>query len=534
MSEGLSAVYKFETRIGSGGSASQGTNQLYAGLSGGFGSLTLGKFHNAAYNGAGAIRDIGYWYSSGDAKSKVGDTVSYAFSSDAANFQVDAIMDGAKDSGRAIDQVQFGVSVSLGEIGKVGLGYENVEDYTVQESVTVTKITGMATGSLTGESKLKGNFSTEITGAINNAIENNGNYSISLGSSNVVGSVTAMVSIPDYDNDMTTAPMMPRGECRVFNSDGGIITTRLTTSAGCTVTPSDQDGDEVAWTLNPNVSQVQEGTEMLTNDGVVANLMPEIMLGGTNDVEHMFDGNMVTRQLGWEDATGNACDPDASGACNHVIQYLDGDTVVASSGLMGNLDEVTHTSTVNFDASSLMVKDGTLVVMQDGAVTTLENVLTVTSNTDGLGVEINSDDVTVDHDGVVVNVDGSTLTGKTTTSPKTSEIKDGYKATHVSVQLNLGAMTLGLGYSEKESNKTGSMDQKTTYLGASGSIGDTGMGWRAWTRDISNRGNKAGDANPWGIGINKDLGGGAFTFVEHHNNDDENSGSTIVALGVNF
>ena len=52
VSEGLTGVYKFETRINANATStnakggiddSQSTNQLYVGLSGGFGSLTLGK-----------------------------------------------------------------------------------------------------------------------------------------------------------------------------------------------------------------------------------------------------------------------------------------------------------------------------------------------------------------------------------------------------------------------------------------------------------------------------------------------------------
>lgn len=40
--------------------------------------------------------------------------------------------------------------------------------------------------------------------------------------------------------------------------------------------------------------------------------------------------------------------------------------------------------------------------------------------------------------------------------------------------------------------------------------------------------------NPWMVGINKSLGGGAFTFVEHTNDDGEKGGTTHVAIGVNF
>ena len=89
----LTAVYKFETRIGQGGTASQGTNQLYTGLSGGFGSLTLGKQSGAAYNHSGAIRDISNWHSHGDVGSRISNALSYSYSAESFSMQVAAIMD---------------------------------------------------------------------------------------------------------------------------------------------------------------------------------------------------------------------------------------------------------------------------------------------------------------------------------------------------------------------------------------------------------------------------------------------------------
>ena len=126
VSEGLTAIYKFETRIGQG-DASQDTNQIYAGLSGGFGTLMLGKFHNAAYL-AGGIRDIGNWHGGSDVKSKRGNTVSYSYSAEAFTLQVDAIMDGGSNTGKAIDEAQFGLAVNMGDLGKVAIGYEKHED----------------------------------------------------------------------------------------------------------------------------------------------------------------------------------------------------------------------------------------------------------------------------------------------------------------------------------------------------------------------------------------------------------------------
>ena len=125
VSEGLTAVYKFETRLDE--DAAQSGNQIYAGLSGGFGSLTIGKFDNAA-NLAGVIRNQGNAFGGSDVMSKVGNTVSYGYSNEAFTLQADAIMDKGTDTGKAIDQVQFGLAVNLGDIGTVAIGYEKAED----------------------------------------------------------------------------------------------------------------------------------------------------------------------------------------------------------------------------------------------------------------------------------------------------------------------------------------------------------------------------------------------------------------------
>ena len=89
--------------------------------------MLLGKFHNAAYL-AGGIRDQGNAFGASDTNTKAGNTVSYTYSTEALSFQIDAIMDGAKDTGKTIDEAQFGMSINLGDIGTVAIGYENAED----------------------------------------------------------------------------------------------------------------------------------------------------------------------------------------------------------------------------------------------------------------------------------------------------------------------------------------------------------------------------------------------------------------------
>ena len=142
VSEGLTSVYKFETRVGQG-KASQDTNQLYVGLSGGFGSITLGQQSSAAYNHSGAIRDISNWHSHGDTTgSRISNALSYSYAAESFSMQVAAIMDGGEgaDTDGAVDRMEFGMTVGLGDIGKVAIGYEKQEDSMTEMDVTAATV----------------------------------------------------------------------------------------------------------------------------------------------------------------------------------------------------------------------------------------------------------------------------------------------------------------------------------------------------------------------------------------------------------
>ena len=486
VSEGLTAVYKFETRVNtSSKDPNQSTNQLYAGLSGGFGSLTLGKFGNAAYNHSGVIRDPGYWYSSGDVPNKVGNTVSYAFSSDAASFQLDAIMDGGTDTGKSIDQVQFGMSVNLGDIGKVALGYVEVENTAMPAGMAEPKeMPAMKDDDPMDEPM---DDASKMVQKTNDDVVTIGDNDYDIGKLEVFSFTARTVT------DSSTTEAKPYEVYKVqmpstyheTEAKGDALTEAHEAATGASTKDSK---DFVASGYNVaivTIDSMKYGSGKLkrykhTADDesvtYVYELVPEAMYyaiaeDGTVDTSKGTSG--LVNVTGKDNKLDPVYDPAATGSAGAGDDMDDG-----SAGAGDDMD----------DGSAGAGDD-----MGDGSA--------------GAGDDMD---------------DGS------------APAADGYTSTHVSVQLNLGAVTLGLGYSEKESNAKGSLDEKTTYVGASGSIGDTGMGWRAWTRDISNSGNEKGDRNPWGIGINKDLGGGAFTFVEHRNEDKGKSGNTIVALGVNF
>ena len=129
-SEGLTAVYRFEASV-STKDATQGGRLAYAGLSGGFGSISVGQIWNAAYNHAGAITDKSYYFGNSTTGYRHGNALSYAYSSGALGFQLDLISDGDMDTGKAIDKTEFGMTIGLGEVGKVALAHTNQRDKTV-------------------------------------------------------------------------------------------------------------------------------------------------------------------------------------------------------------------------------------------------------------------------------------------------------------------------------------------------------------------------------------------------------------------
>ena len=134
LSEGLSAVYRFEQSI-STSNAEQGPRLAYAGVSGGFGSLSVGQLWSASFNHVGSINDKSWYNGVAGSSFRLGNAVSYAYSSEAFSMQVDAVMDSKRDTGDAVDQMEFGMTIGLGEIGKVALSYVDSKDTKLKTTV---------------------------------------------------------------------------------------------------------------------------------------------------------------------------------------------------------------------------------------------------------------------------------------------------------------------------------------------------------------------------------------------------------------
>ena len=164
VSDGLSAVYRFEQQIDAT-TATQGDDKgrlSYVGLSGGFGTVAMGKVNNAAGNHFGAIVDNSTAY--GDSEidgTRSANVISYSVGIGSVSAQIDLTGNNGggatsntengqavsatnpKHDDKDIDSSQFGLTLQLGENAKVGLTHVNYdEDEEADESRKMSAVAG--------------------------------------------------------------------------------------------------------------------------------------------------------------------------------------------------------------------------------------------------------------------------------------------------------------------------------------------------------------------------------------------------------
>ena len=139
VSEGLTAVYRYEENLNLANATLGAGNRLSSvGLSGGFGTVTLGQIWSASYNHVGVLTDNGVWSGNQSQTGRTGSALSYSASSGPVSFQIDANMNGG--TGRSVDMAQLGMSFDTGA-AKVGLAFitaESAKDSTRQSSIGVS------------------------------------------------------------------------------------------------------------------------------------------------------------------------------------------------------------------------------------------------------------------------------------------------------------------------------------------------------------------------------------------------------------
>ena len=129
ISDGLSAVYRYEENLDLRSATLLGGNRLsYVGLSGGFGTLTMGRVWGAEYNSTGAILDNSYFIGDSYGSYRVGPAISYSISTGPVSLQLDAIMsDNKVNNNKTVDRMLFGASAGFGA-GKVAISYDSNSD----------------------------------------------------------------------------------------------------------------------------------------------------------------------------------------------------------------------------------------------------------------------------------------------------------------------------------------------------------------------------------------------------------------------
>ncbi len=564
ISEGLSAVYRFEHKISTENAGQPGGRLAYAGLSGGFGTVSLGQVWSASFNHVGGITDGSWFYGNSETSYRVGNALSYSTTAGAISLQIDAIMDGSKDTGDAVDQLEFGMSVDLGDIGKVGLAYVDKKDQMMATSMTMYD--SVSTSTSTSTTMIDGQITTTISGGVMTTIDGDVNTTVTIGNivsmingdiegsitnANITGDVMASVMLTGYTDPESAYPQTPRGSCVLYVGDGDPGVPTYETQSVCEAR-NDADTNTVAvWALDPNLSSVDDPTK----DKTIASLTPKagtnasIVVSGVSKISDVADikyfddeGNELTRVVRWSHISSSPNLPTIPGnadaseherclartssseaLCSQAIVYLDADGEVYSG-------DRTSSGSISLDGSSLSLSDGTVrITGPDGVETTIaaDQINAVSTHT----LTADSDHtLTADstHD---LDADTTTTTTTTARTVEGTEIKRGSRDTHIAAQFNLGAITGYVGYSQSEENGS-EMKDKTTHYGVSGGLGDTGISFHAMARSKDNA--DGSTASPWLVGLTKGLGGGATIMMEHGNADDGKSGKTRFGLKVDF
>ena len=435
-------MYRFEHKFSTSDAGQGGGRLAYVGLSGGFGTLTLGQIWSASYNHAGVIRDFPNWYTASDTTGRIGNALSYSVSNDAFSMQIDAIMDGKKNTGGAVDQLEFGMTVNVGEVGKVALAHTTVKDETVMVMPTIEDWLGT----------FEPNTPTTV------GEEGTANTPYAPGTDGMPEMYTV-----DHDDDADTPAVQVR-----------MITVFLT-------------GAQHADTGTPSV----DANGALTAAGI-------LLIERTGDRYHATGALAAECQalIDADDGTDDDCVP--------VTAYVaEATTYRRAPGAPADQATVpTVRETFYAEAERTAPTDGEPEV--DGVANT---------------------PTTVGEEG--------TAAGFGDPPVPTMDVEPGHKASHISAEFGLGAITTAVGYSEMKMNNAVNKT-KTTFIGAKGGIGDTGLSWGAYSRVIDKAG--GGKEKPWTIGLSKSLGGGAWAYIEHHNDGKkkDDSRKTAIALGVSF
>ena len=507
ISEGLTANYRYEEALDlATASLATGNRLSYVGLSGGFGTISIGRIWSASFNTVGAILDNSWVYGSSHTSYRVGPAVSYSNSAGAATLQVDLVMDGSNAAKSGVDAYEFGLSFDLGA-ATLAFAHRKRNLAAVTERNFVEGTAGTPT------------------------------------------QVSVVHGMPGTPTQVTVVDGMPGTPTQVTVVDGTAGTAG--TAGTPTVVTFDPAEPEVK-ARDGIFSEAQYGVRYEMNaDGVYAAVDPIL-----DDSDAA-----ITDQEECEEAGGAII---FSGNCYRAGDYVEYGFVEAGSAtgtlpgetgyekatpISAGITEAacTQAGATNVWLNGKCYPAGSVAIY--GIVAPIEGKaakpLTVTgvtpgeAGTDGEAgtpTQVTVVDGTAGTPTQVTVVDGTTGTvtrveveeGEpgtpsrfvtTTTTPAHDDTMNA-----VAVRFAAGSHSAAVGL-VKTSNSMGG-ESSTTIANAGGPLSD-GLSYNFMVRDTEGSG-----SNPWVIGLAKSLGGGSTVVLEHGDAGDENS--TAVYLQVDF
>ena len=443
-----------------------------------------------------------------------------------ASLQIDAIMDGSKDTGDAVDQLEFGMTFDLGDIGKVGLAYVDTKSHMMPVADkfmagTPTKVTvtpgsaGTAATPPTVTVTTNGQASVptkveEVDKVVDDtfyfSIDENGMLKLAADGGEKTEYETDDKSIM-YDAENVKYMAYLQTNSGTGASDGSIMKTK---------------GTEHTIGVMPTVVTVvgelpTAGAVEKTNYRVIGGLYVNsacVADGGSDDAGYTINRGGTGCAASADKRAFKVDYLDVSDSSSRPLDPLTGEPTPFPK--VSSFHQYENNTTVSVTVEGTRV-DGTELKIDDGQPSVPTEV-EVKPGTDGDPATPPTVAVAPGTPGDFVEQDDNEIPGS--------------RDTHIAAQFNLGAVTAYLGHSQSETNGSGTKS-KVTHYGVSGGIGDTGMSFNVMARNKNYETAKEGES-PWLVGLTKSLGGGATAFMEHGNSDNGESGKTRLGFKVDF
>ncbi len=516
ISEGLTANYRYEEALDlATASLSTGNRLSYVGLSGGFGTISIGRIWSASFNSVGAILDNSWVYGSSHTSYRVGPAVSYSNSAGAASLQVDLVMDGGNAAKSGVDAYEFGLSFDL---GAATLAVAHRKRNMAAVTSTTTEFVEGTPGTPT---RVVVRHGTPGTPPTINVREGTGGTPTLVTVTPAVKAVEGKAAEPAIAEVPTVVESTDTGDDRLAPTKRAVIPKGVLPLPASALATNDAAGCNALtgtiWIVDAQTSNsvtggcylVASGVELVKNrlksakagTGADAAIRTPLEATGANQNVHFsalacaaaFDPTTLaaaspTAQAGVWEPNSMKCYPAGT-----ALTYI---TTEAKAAVPA-VEKV--------DAEPIKVE-----VTQTGTAGTPTQV-DVVEGTPGTPTEVD----------VVEGTPGtpSRMVTTTTTEPAYDDTMNA-----VAVRFAAGSHSAAVGL-VKTSDSRGN-ESSTTIANAGGPLSD-GLSYNFMVRDT-----EGSASNPWLIGLSKSLGGGSTVVLEHADNGDDNS--TAVYLQVDF